>query len=258
MQILIAAVLGAAVGSFLNVCIWRMPRGESVVFPPSHCPQCSKPIRWHDNIPVVSFVCLGGRCRDCGGSISPRYVWVEGISAAFFAVFYLKYGLSAKGVICLGMTLALLVQAFVDWDHQIIPDEITLPGIGLGLFFSAVFPQLHNTGDWRWGLAGSLAGVLLGGGILYLAGAAAERVLKKEAMGGGDVKLLAMIGAFLGWPGVFWTIFCSSFLGSLVGLYLRWVRGQERIPFGPYLALGAVSYFFIGQQAVEWYRQFLI
>ncbi|MBI3315733.1 MAG: prepilin peptidase [Candidatus Omnitrophica bacterium] len=258
MPILMSLILGAIAGSFLNVCIWRIPRGESVITPSSHCPKCLKPIRWYDNVPVWSILYLKGRCRDCQAPISPRYGWVEVSSAALFTVFYLKYGISVQGIVYLTMTLALLAQALIDLDHQIIPDEITLPGIALGVIASAFFPGLHGQEHWQGGLLHSLLGVALGGGILYAAGTAAEWVLKKEAMGGGDVKLLAMIGAVLGWPGVLWTLFCSSFLGSAVGIYLRLRRGDERIPFGPYLALGAVSYFFLGKNVVQIYSRFLI
>ena len=149
--------------------------------------------------------------------------------------------------------LALLVEAFIDLRHQIIPDAITLPGIAVGLMASSLFPGLHGESVWWMGLLKSAVGILVGGGFFYVAGTLAEWILKKEALGGGDVKLLAMIGALLGWPGVVWTIFASSLIGSAVGLYLRIKNGDERIPFGPYLAAGAFFYLFFGQRIILWY-----
>lgn len=243
------------VGSFLNVCIFRIPADRSIVFPGSSCPHCGKPIRWFDNVPCVSFLALRARCRDCGEKISPQYFAVELLTGILFVVFYRHFGLMPAGVIYLVLTLALLVESAIDWRHEIIPDRITLPGIALGVALSAFFPALYGEGG-RWGgVLQSLGGILLGGGFLYLAAVAAEAILKKEAMGGGDVKLLAMIGSFLGWKGVLWTIFVSSLLGTVVGLYLRLMKGRERIPFGPFLGLAAVLYIFFGDIVIHWYSQ---
>ncbi|MCG3176237.1 MAG: Type 4 prepilin-like proteins leader peptide-processing enzyme [Candidatus Omnitrophica bacterium] len=256
-EVILAALLGACVGSFLNVCIVRLPEDRSIVFPASHCVACKKPIRWHDNIPVLSYVLLRGRCRDCRAGISWVYPAVELAGAALFALFYTTFGLTPAGVVYLSMALALLVETVIDMRYQIIPDEITLPGMVIGLIVSTVWPSLHGSEVWWGGALASLAGLLAGGGFLYLAGTLAEKILKKEAMGGGDVKLLAMIGAVIGWQGVLWTVLASSFTGAIAGLTLRWTTGEERIPFGPYLALGAVLYIFFGQSSIRWYIQMI-
>ena len=253
MPVLILFLLGAAVGSFLNVCMIRIPMRESIVFPGSHCFSCQRPIAWFDNIPILSFFLLKGRCRNCKSKISRQYPVVEGLTALAFVLFYSVFGLTAQGSVYLAFSLALLVVSVIDWKDQIIPDAISLPGIALGLAASLVLPGLQGAASWKDGLVQSLVGMLFGGGILYLIGSAAERILKKEAMGGGDVKLLAMIGAFIGWRGVIWTIFIGSFAGSVIGVALRVSKGQERVPFGPFLALAAVSYLFFGEHAWQWY-----
>src|SRR3989338_7890929 len=189
-----AFVLGAVIGSFLNVCIIRIPKGESIFFPASHCVSCHKRIAWSDNIPILSFIFLKGRCRQCSAKISWQYIVVEFLTACVFVLCYGVFGLTVKGILYLILSLALLTESFIDLKHQIIPDVITLPGIVIGLIASTVFPLLHGQDSFLFGFLRSLGGVLLGGGFLYLAGAVAEWILKKEAMGGGDVKLLAMIG----------------------------------------------------------------
>lgn len=253
MLILTAFVFGAIIGSFLNVCVLRLPRNESIVFPPSHCMACNTGIRWYDNIPVVSYFILGGKCRNCGARFSVRYALVEALTGALFALIAAKYGNAPLTYIYAVFTAALIVETFIDFDHQIIPDEITLPGIGIGFFLSIPFPQMHGHFLWPEAAFQSLIGILLGGGILYAMAVIAEWVLKKEAMGGGDIKLLAMIGAVLGWKGVVWTLFVSSLLGSAVGIYQRVRNGQQLIPYGPYLAAAAVAYLFFGAQAFAWY-----
>ena len=253
MPIVIALFLGAAVGSFLNVCILRVPKNESVVTPGSHCLSCREKIEWFDNIPVFSFIFLKGRCRHCLEAISWQYPLVEVASAALFVEFYRFFGFSPKGVFYLILTLSLFVVSFIDFRHRIIPDKITLPGVALGLLASTAFPSLQGDSVWWVGFLKSVLGILSGGGILYLVGSVAERLLKKEAMGGGDVKLLAMIGAFTGLPGVLWTLFTSSVLGSLVGGYLKWKKGEELIPYGPYLAAGCVFYLFFSTSIMAWY-----
>ncbi len=256
-MILVVFAVGLITGSFLNVCIFRLPEGQSVVFPSSHCCFCQKAIGWYDNIPLVSYAVLKGRCRHCRAAISPQYFWIELFTGALFVLFYFYFGVTARGSVYLIFALALLVETAIDFRHQIIPDAITLPGIVLGLVASTLIPGLHGQTSPLWGFVWALAGLLVGGGILYLAGTLAEWILKKEAMGGGDVKLLAMIGTILGWPGVLWTIFVSSLLGSVVGLYVRLTKGQERIPYGPYLAAAAFSYLFIGKQAIQVYLKFM-
>ncbi len=253
MYYIIATALGLIVGSFLNVCIFRIPKEESIVFPASHCQSCNKPIAPTDNIPVISFLLLKGQCRHCHAKIDWQYPMVEILSACFFVLFYHSFGLTVKGVLYLIFALALLVQTFIDLRHQIIPDSITLPGMLIGLVASSVWPDLHGANVWWLGVFRSSIGLLVGGGFFYVTGTIAEWVLKKEAIGGGDVKLLAMIGALLGWRGVACTIFLSSLSGAIIGLYLKFAHGEERIPFGPYIALGAVLYIFFGQKMIWWY-----
>ena len=250
---LIAFVFGSLVGSFLNVCILRIPAGRSIVFPGSHCPNCQRPIRWFDNIPLLSFFVLRGRCRDCTVRISPQYFVVALATALLCVFFYQRFGLNALGVIYLALTLAILVESVIDWRHQIIPDQITLPGMVLGVAVSTLYPVLHGRHSALGGLLQSLVGLFVGGGFLYAAAVAAERLLKKEAMGGGDIKLLAMIGSLLGWKAVLWTIFVSSLLGTVVGVYRRIAKGEERIPYGPFLGAAAVLYIFFGKVVIHWY-----
>ena len=250
---ILAAFFGAIVGSFINVCIFRLPKEESIVFPGSHCPSCQKPIAAWDNIPILSFFILRGRCRHCSSRISWQYPLVEFLTACFFVLFYSCFGFTVKGGLYLLLALALLTETFIDLRHQIIPDVITLPGIVIGLVASAVFPGLHGENLWWAGLLRSLIGMLIGGGFFYVMGMIAEMILKKEAIGGGDIKLLAMIGALLGWSGVVWTIFVSSLVGSAVGIYMKMKSGEERIPYGPFIALGALFYLFFGQRVILWY-----
>ncbi len=250
---LIAFLFGSMVGSFLNVCIFRLPKEESIVFPASHCTSCSKTIVWFDNIPVLSFVVLGAKCRNCHAKISWQYPLIEIVSAVLFVIFYRTFGLTPKGFLYLYLSLVLLVQSLIDMRYRIIPDLLTLPTIVIGLIVSAFFPEIHGQSSHFTGFLQSLLGVFVGGGFLYAAGTIGEWILKKEAMGGGDVKLLAAIGAVIGWRGVLWTIFVSSLIGTVGGLYLRFTKGEELIPFGPYLALGAFLYLFYGSSVIEWY-----
>lgn len=255
MYTILAIFLGAVVGSFLNVCIFRIPKEESIVFPGSHCQSCQKKIAPLDNIPLLSFLILRGRCRYCAAKISWQYPLVEFLSAGLFVLFYYYFGLTVKGALYLLLALALLTETFIDLRHRIIPDVITLPGVVIGLAASVFFPGLHDQRFWWGGLSCSLIGMFAGGGFFYMTGMLAERVLKKEAIGGGDIKLMAMIGAFLGWQGAALTIFSSSVIGSVVGVYLKIKNGEERIPFGPFIALGAFFYLFYGHTIIQWYVQ---
>jgi len=237
----VVGFVGAIIGSFLNVCIWRIPREESIVFPASHCPVCSHPIRFFDNIPIISWLILRGRCRDCGASITPRYPLVEALTAVLAVLLYWKYGFSLQFLCAFLFTAALIVITFIDIDYQIIPDVISLPGIPL-CFLAAVFvmgvPFLE-----------SLIGILVGGGILYVIAVGYEWITKREGMGGGDIKLLAMLGAFFGWKSLLFIVLCSSLTGAVVGMTAMVIQGQDMkyaVPFGPFLALGAVAYFFLG------------
>ncbi|HSO62619.1 MAG TPA: prepilin peptidase [Desulfobacterales bacterium] len=242
-------VFGLCIGSFLNVCIYRLPLSKSIVHPRSACPDCGHPIRAYDNIPVASYLMLRGRCRDCGVRIPARYPLVELLSGAFAAMAVLKFGAGWQGLLMYGVIAALLVITFIDIDHRIIPDLITLPGIPIGV--AASFFGLTHVSPLE-----SLIGVLAGGGSLFLVAWGYQLITKREGMGGGDIKLLAMIGAFFGWQGVLFTIFVASLSGSLAGLALILrSHGDMKlaVPFGPFLAVGALGYLFIGPEVLYWY-----
>ena len=231
---------GAMVGSFANVCIFRMPQRLSVVRPRSFCPACKKMVRAYDNIPLVSWWLLGRKCRDCRAPIRSRYFWVELSMALGFLGLYYHYGLSLLWVVAAALYAALVIVTFIDMEHQIIPDEISIPGIGVGLLVSFLIPSLHGAAGRGEALLASALGVLAGGGSIYCVGVFGTWVFKKESMGGGDVKLLAMIGAFLGWQLTLFTFFFAPFFGVVVGVYQRLRHGEERIPYGPFLALAAM------------------
>jgi len=251
--LVVAAVFGAVVGSFLNVVILRLPKeGASIVFPASHCPRCQQPLSWFENIPLLSFLVLRGRCRTCKGSISWQYPLVEAAMAALSALVYQRFGLSFELFYYFAFCAALLVIIFIDIHHQIIPDRISLPGIVLG--FVGSFG--NHTVTWQQ----SALGVLLGGGLLYAVAFGYYALTKREGMGGGDIKLLAMIGAFLGWQSLLYVVFASSLTGSLVGvaaMVKQGKGGQTRIPFGPFLALAALSYLFLQQQILSLWTLYL-
>lgn len=245
---LFACVFGMVVGSFLNVCICRMPKNESIVSPPSHCPGCSYQIRWYDNIPLVSYLLLKGKCRGCGAHISLQYPLVELLNGILALFLFLRFGPTPAFAALFLFCSALVVITFIDIEHQIIPDEISLPGIAVG-FVLSFFLKGHT---WQ----NSLLGILLGGGSLLLVAYAYQRLTGKEGMGGGDIKLLAMMGAFLGWKAVPFIILASSLVGSLVGISLMLIQKKDSklaIPFGPYLAFGAVLYVFYGKPLIRWY-----
>ena len=237
----VSFVLGAVIGSFLNVCIWRIPEGKSIVTPASHCPKCGNPVRFHDNIPLVSWLVLRGRCRDCGEAISPRYPLVELLTALLSLALGWLYGPSLQYLAAFLFASALVVVTFIDLDHQIIPDVISLPGIPVCFLLAWL---VMGVPFWD-----SLLGILAGGGFLYLVAVGYELLTKREGMGGGDIKLLAMIGAFLGWKSLFFVVFMSSILGALVGVVLIAAQGRDMkyaVPFGPFLSMAAVMYPFFG------------
>jgi len=243
-----AFVFGAVVGSFLNVCIYRMPKDESVVFPPSHCPQCNYQIRWYDNIPLLSYLLLRGKCRGCGTRISPQYPLVELVNAVLTLLLFNRFGVSLSFLALFLFCSALVVVTFIDIEHQIIPDEISLSGIIVGFLFSFFLPF----NSWL----SSLIGILLGGGSLLLVAYGYQWLSGREGMGGGDIKLLAMIGAFLGWRAVPFVIFSASLFGSVLGVTMMLAQKKDSklaIPFGPYLSFGAVLYVFYGPQLIKWY-----
>jgi leader peptidase (prepilin peptidase)/N-methyltransferase len=246
-QLSILIILGLAVGSFLNVCIHRLPRGESLLLPPSRCPACEYRLRWFDNIPVVSYALLAGRCRKCRSSISIRYPLVELATMALFVIHGEVFGWSALLVPRLLFACAMIVLFAIDLEHHLLPNVITLPAIAIGLISSAVLPP---------GIIDALIGVVLGGGVLWLIGEAYFRYSGQEGMGGGDVKMLAMIGAFLGWKLVLVTLVFSSVAGSVIGLFVILIkRGGMKyaLPYGTFLALGALVASLAGDQIVNWY-----
>ena len=237
-----AFIFGAAIGSFLNVCIFRLPAKTSIITPGSRCPHCLKPLRFYDNIPLISFILLRGKCRNCGGKISWRYPLVELLTAVFALMLFLKFGLTLKFFTFFIFVAVLIVITFIDLDHQIIPDIISLPGIPL-FFLAAIFlvkiPWLE-----------ALLGLLIGGGILFAIAVVYELITKREGMGGGDIKLLAMIGGFLGLKSLMFVLFFSSFSGAIIGITAMIIKKQDMkyaVPFGPFLAAAAVAYIFWGE-----------
>ncbi len=283
-------ILGSVIGSFLNVCIYRLPRGESIVFPPSHCTSCGSGIKFYNNIPVLSFLILGGKCADCGTRISLRYPAVELLSGLVMAGLFYKFGLSLDTLFYALLVYSLVAVTFIDLSHMIIPNVITIPGMIIGLLFNIlstnwqiIFEQLIKSFklltqdqqgliiDWQklwelFGLSnlnlevffqvidevpflGSVFGLIIGGGLLFLIAFLYIAVRKQEGMGMGDVKLLAMIGAFLGWKGVVFVMLVSSLLGTVTGLsIILYKKGNLKyaLPFGPFLSLAAVIYVFTG------------
>lgn len=248
----IAFIFGSIVGSFLNVCIHRMPLGESIVWPRSYCPKCKKKIPGYDNIPFVSYILLGARCRSCKARISFRYFLVELLTAITFAVLFSKYGLSYDFFYYMVLICGLIVATFVDIQHRIIPDEISVGGMIVGFILASVKGvSLQPASFSFWPMLNSFLGIILGGGIIYLTGAAFDlvyfKMLKKpaiqgetESMGGGDVKLLAMIGAFLGWQKAILTFFLAPFFGLIIGVINLLSKKDHTIPYGPFLSLAAV------------------
>ena len=254
-----AFIFGAVFGSFLNVCIYRLPRSLSIVKPGSFCPNCRKPIEWFDNIPFFGYLVLRGRCRRCHKKISPRYVLVELLTASLFLALYLRFGLSAAFFIFGLFVLGLLLVTFIDWEHYLIPDLVVYPGIVLGLLFNFLFPQMASSSATPlFAVKEAAIGILVGGGFLYLIALVGQFILKKEAMGGGDIKLLAMIGAFLGWKGVLVSIFFGSLIGAVISILLIFIGLKKRtdyIPFGPYLSLGGViALFYKGSLFLGYYQ----
>ena len=260
------AALGAIIGSFLNVVIHRVPREESVAFPASHCPSCAAAIRPYDNIPVVSWALLRGRCRSCRAPISARYPAVELLTAALFALTYLLHsGLTLSLPFDLAFVAAIVALVFIDAEHMILPNVITYPGAALALVARVVVPNLYGvaslgggqTPAWLLSLGGAVLGALVGGGFLWLVGWLWERARGVEAMGLGDVKMMFMVGAFLGWPLTLLTIFVGVLTGSIAGVGAMVARGerdmQRMLPFGIFLGIGALVSLLFGTQIIDWY-----
>ncbi|MGH9371264.1 MAG: prepilin peptidase [Vicinamibacterales bacterium] len=247
LYVLAFAWLGLAVGSFLNVCIHRLPRGGSVASPPSRCPHCDYQLRWYDNIPVLSYLWLRGRCRKCRAPISIRYPIVEILTMLVFLVHLYVFDWTVLMAVRVVFACALIVLFAIDLEHHLLPNVITLPGIVAGLIVSTVVPP---------GLRDAILGALLGGGVLWVIGEAYYRYAGQEGMGGGDVKMLAMIGAFLGWKLVLVTLVLSSVAGSVIGMLVIAIRRggmKYALPYGTFLALGALVASLVGARIVDWY-----
>jgi leader peptidase (prepilin peptidase)/N-methyltransferase len=260
---------GLVVGSFLNVCIVRLPRKLSIVTPPSHCPRCQHHIRYYDNIPLISFLFLRGKCRKCGEPISWRYPLVELMNALLFVWIVNEFWLTPEAALIMALCSALIVITFIDLDHMIIPDVITLPGMLVGLSLAPFFMYalsdplpfglgmlLPDAGPYLTGLLNSLMGLLLGGGPLFAVGWIWKKFRNVEAMGGGDVKLMGMVGSFIGWKGALLTIMLGALAGSVVGvllIVLKKHKMEKIIPFGPFLAAGALASVFYGPDIISWY-----
>ena len=250
LELSVLGLFGLAIGSFLNVCIYRIPLGQSIVHPPSRCTGCGQALRWHHNVPVASWLLLRGRCAFCGAGISARYPAVELLTGVVFALHALVFEPGPLLLVRLAFAAVLIVLAFVDIDHRILPDSMTLTGIPLGVLAAVWLPP-----GWR----DSLLGVVVGGGSLWLIAEAYYRWRKIEGMGMGDVKMLAMIGAVLGWRAVVVTLVLSSFSGALVGV-LMMSRAKDgmryALPFGTFLSLGALVASLVGEPLVAWYLSF--
>jgi leader peptidase (prepilin peptidase) / N-methyltransferase len=245
-------IFGSLVGSFLNVCIVRMPKEESVIRPRSHCIQCNKMIAWYDNVPFLSFMILRGRCRHCGAKISFRYLLVELVTAVSFVLFYQYFGLAPVLWPYLIMLSGFIVATFVDIEHRIIPDEISIGGMIAGVLLSFLIPSMHHTTSHFLSVGKSLLGVLIGGGSIYLMGVIGDFIFKKESMGGGDVKLMAMIGAFLGWQSALLAFFIAPFFGAILGIIVKIRTKESLIPYGPFLVLGALIALFYSTPLIDW------
>jgi leader peptidase (prepilin peptidase) / N-methyltransferase len=242
--------LGLAIGSFLNVAIYRLPRRESLMWPASHCTACDRPLAWFENVPVFGWLALGGRCRTCRARISVQYPIVEALAGAAFVAGYVIYGWTPLLAVRLLFATAMIVLFVIDLQHQILPNVITLPGIVVGFVASLFLPP---------GWLSSLIGIVAGGGILFAISEAYYRMRGHEGLGMGDVKMLAMIGAFLGWPLMLLTLILASFAGSIVGVaLLASGRGSMKLalPFGTFLAVGALVAAVAGDPILDWYLGF--
>jgi leader peptidase (prepilin peptidase)/N-methyltransferase len=245
---LFSFLFGLCLGSFLNVCIYRIPLNRSVISPPSSCPSCGEKIRFYDNIPVISFILLAGRCRHCKTALTWRYPLVEVLTGFLSLYLFIRFGLHSQYFLWFLFSISLLTLSFIDLEHKILPDVLTLPGIVVGFAVSFL----------PWGLdwMDSLIGLLAGGGSLYLVAWGYERITGREGMGGGDIKLLAMIGAWLGWQSLPLVVLMSSLCGAIIGGFVIIVGrkgARAQIPFGPFLSMGALAYLFFGPAITHWY-----
>ncbi len=265
------ALFGLVIGSFLNVCIHRIPLGKSVVSPGSHCPHCGNRIRFYDNVPVLSFLYLRGKCRSCGKSISWQYPFVELLSGAAFWGCAQKWDFSSPTYVNSLLLSVVIILVFIDYQHRILPNTLTLPGTAAGIILSPfqmpsfyADPISRKAAFWIWPVnpgailpwVGSLSGAILGGGILLAVALAYEKIRRKQGLGMGDVKMMSMVGAFLGWPLAWLTIFSGSLLGSMIGISLMLFRNmnlQTRLAFGVFLGIGTTLCLFYGPQFFGWW-----
>jgi leader peptidase (prepilin peptidase) / N-methyltransferase len=251
MEYFVVFIFGAIIGSFLNVCIYRIPLGKSIAMPASHCPFCGKAVRWFDNIPILSYVILLGKCRDCARGIPLRYPAVEILSALSGVALLLFFPLGAVFFLYWFFVLALITVAFIDLETQEIPDIISLPGIPIGVVSVTALNAIGG-GTRAHALGDSLLGVVAGGGVMFLMGYFGEKIFKREALGGGDVKLMAMVGAFLGWRLAILTFFLAPFFGIGVGMFMKLKFDSEVIPYGPHLAIASIVSLLWGNQIISY------
>lgn len=249
LAIILSGLVGLVIGSFLNVVILRLPREESIVSPPSHCPACGTPLRWFHNIPLVSWLALRGRCASCRTWIGWQYPLVEAATAVIWAGNVAAYGVSPEAVRGIALLTLLLAIAVTDARYYLIPDELSLGGAVLGTALAAL-----PTGPT---VPEAVIGAVIGGGVLWLVAIVGTWAFKKEAMGGGDIKMMTMIGAFLGWKGALLSVFLGALAGTLVFVPIAW-KSDKLVPFGLFLALGAALAFYLGDPLVEWYMRVLL
>ena len=259
--------LGACIASFLNVVIWRVPRGESIVSPPSHCPNCNAPIRWWQNIPILSWLALRGKCANCRAAISPRYILIELLGGVLFLAAFLhmlKFGLPPHFLVVYWIWIALMiVGSFIDFDHQLLPDFVTVGGMALGLVANA-YDSFFFWGKIYWEnyLLYCVGGLAVGFGLLWLVRWLGSKAFKREAMGMGDVFLMGAVGALFGPVAVLFTLILSSVFGSVVGVGMILLSKAKlgkfvAIPYGPYICLGCLAWMFVGPELVVWYLKLL-
>ena len=247
-MVFLVVILGLILGSFLNVVIYRLPRGLSLVAPRSYCPVCGKPIKFYDNVPLISYLLLRGRCRECGARISWRYPFVEGITALCLALLFLKYGLSIKWIMYSVLTLFLIPISFIDAERGLILNKLTIPCFIFGIFLVLIF-QIEM---WKSFLFGALAG----GGIMLAIAIAGKLLFKKESLGMGDVKLLVIIGTYVGFPHVLISLFFGTLVAAIFilwGIIFKRLRFGNTIPFGPFIAIGTLVYLVWGGTILNWY-----
>ena len=253
-------IFGTMMGSFLNVCIVRLPLEKSIVFPASHCVGCKTPIPWYDNVPLLSYTLLLGKCRFCQQPIAIRYFIVEALTGVSFWAFYQHFGLTPIFFAYLVMLAGFIVATFVDLEHRIIPDEVSIGGMFVGVVLSFFIPALHHTPathGWTFlphlqSFGYSLLGLLVGGGSIYLMGVLGDIIFRKESMGGGDVKLMAMMGAFMGWKLTLLTFFIAPFFGAVWGVIEKIRTKESAIAYGPFLVIGALISLFKGEEIIRW------